>query len=674
MIEDMNNMNHLHPLSWVFDKKLYRIPDYQRGYSWGEGQLKDLWNDLLYLDDDRNHYTGLLSVEPMEYEEGPEGYQAYQVVDGQQRLTTCIILLNELLRKAEEMDCQSAMLGSMPVQDIRSEYIVRPRWAGDMNGDLLFDYMEDNDETSQFFRYHILGIGRFKESNNNLYTRNLEKAKRFFSGKINELCNNETEESKLKLEILFNKLTEHLTFNFFVIPGDNAVYEVFESMNFRGKPLSNLEILKNRLLYLTTLYNEKQMPKKRAGALRYEIIETWKRIYELLGKNPTKQLNENVFLNDHWIIRFEYVQRNGEDYFEFLKNEFSKQAVFRHKQRYIPDRPEYDPEYAEEDDYSQVKKEPVPHDEYLEPEEIEDYVTSMGEIAPIWYYTYFPDEYDGLDDVVKEWLKKLNEIDITYFRPLVTVAVLRRNSFTNEQLLRLLKAIERFIFIAFRMLGYRYNYQRTEYRKAAYYLYNDPSSIDEISEKLEKTADQHRNAELKSFINHVDSLFESEDGFYSWRSGIYYLLLEYELHLSKTNKHHVDKILRGNISIEHIYPQTPVDEYWDKQFGQFNAKEKKQLAGSLGNLLPLELGTNEHLKNWNFYRKKEEYKKGGHSEHEVAEYSDWGPIQIYERGMNMLGFMSDRWKLDLTEDMKKQLLHIEFIHDKSDIAESEDDH
>ena len=480
-------MNHLHSLSWVFDKKIYRIPDYQRGYSWGEGQLKDLWNDLLYLDDDRNHYTGLLSVEPMDYEKAPEGYQAYQVVDGQQRLTTCLILLNELLRKAEEMDCQSAVLGSMPVQDIRSKYIACPQWPGDVNGVLFLDYLVDN-ETSQYFRYRILGIGGFREPTENLYIRNLEKAKTFFSGKINELCNN-TEESKHELERLFNKLTGHLTFNFFVIPGDNAVYEVFESMNNRGKPLSHLEILKNRLLYLTTLYNEQQLQRKRADALRNGIIETWKRIYELLGKNPVKQLNENVFLNDHWIIKFEYVQRNGEDYFEFLKNEFSKQAVYKHKQRYVPEQFEDNPDYADADDYSEEKKEPIPHDEYLEPEEIENYVFDMVEIATNWYYTNFPDEYNGLDDEVKEWLKKLNDIDISYFRPLVTVAVLRRDSYTKEQLLRLLKAIERFIFIAFRMLGYRFNYQRTEYRKAAYYLYKDPSYIDAISEKLEKIAE-----------------------------------------------------------------------------------------------------------------------------------------------------------------------------------------
>jgi len=58
-------MNELQSLSQIFQNKLFRIPDYQRGYAWQDPQLRDFWEDLLNLQTDRNHYTGLLSMKAM---------------------------------------------------------------------------------------------------------------------------------------------------------------------------------------------------------------------------------------------------------------------------------------------------------------------------------------------------------------------------------------------------------------------------------------------------------------------------------------------------------------------------------------------------------------------------------------------------------------------------------
>ena len=54
-------MNELQSLSQIFQNKLFRIPDYQRGYAWLDQQLRDFWEDLINLQPDRYHYTGLLS-------------------------------------------------------------------------------------------------------------------------------------------------------------------------------------------------------------------------------------------------------------------------------------------------------------------------------------------------------------------------------------------------------------------------------------------------------------------------------------------------------------------------------------------------------------------------------------------------------------------------------------
>ena len=57
--------NKLQSLTEIFNEKFFRIPDFQRGYSWETNQLEDFWEDLINLKGDKIHYTGLLTVEPI---------------------------------------------------------------------------------------------------------------------------------------------------------------------------------------------------------------------------------------------------------------------------------------------------------------------------------------------------------------------------------------------------------------------------------------------------------------------------------------------------------------------------------------------------------------------------------------------------------------------------------
>ena len=55
-------------LAELFAKRVFRIPDYQRGYAWGERQLTELWQDIEDIEFDckgewRSHYTGTIYVE-----------------------------------------------------------------------------------------------------------------------------------------------------------------------------------------------------------------------------------------------------------------------------------------------------------------------------------------------------------------------------------------------------------------------------------------------------------------------------------------------------------------------------------------------------------------------------------------------------------------------------------
>src|SRR4051812_49698832 len=95
-------MDEPRSLDSLFKEKLFRIPDYQRGYAWQPAQFKDFWEDLVNLSEGRTHYTGVLMLKqiPKVHKSDNEywlvedhSYKLYHIVDGQQRLTTFVIFL-----------------------------------------------------------------------------------------------------------------------------------------------------------------------------------------------------------------------------------------------------------------------------------------------------------------------------------------------------------------------------------------------------------------------------------------------------------------------------------------------------------------------------------------------------------------------------------------------------
>lgn len=127
--------NDVKKLSEICNGKILRIPDYQRGYSWGEKQRKEFWKDLVSIKGEQKHYTGTISLEKIEqeaWETKPEynqikgaikkGDGLYYVVDGQQRLTTIFILLNELLNLAISKNLE---LDDSPSNELKSRWILK---------------------------------------------------------------------------------------------------------------------------------------------------------------------------------------------------------------------------------------------------------------------------------------------------------------------------------------------------------------------------------------------------------------------------------------------------------------------------------------------------------------------------------------------------------------------
>ncbi|HET6250558.1 MAG TPA: DUF262 domain-containing protein [Tepidisphaeraceae bacterium] len=97
----------LYTLNEVLQGRLFRVPPYQRGYSWTKKQRRDLFEDLRSLKKLKRdeHFMAtlvLLDKRKRETDGGTDHFQIYDVVDGQQRLTTLVILLKSIEKMLRE--------------------------------------------------------------------------------------------------------------------------------------------------------------------------------------------------------------------------------------------------------------------------------------------------------------------------------------------------------------------------------------------------------------------------------------------------------------------------------------------------------------------------------------------------------------------------------------------
>lgn len=688
--------NELQPLSLLFQNRLFRIPDYQRGYAWQQLQLTDFWDDLVNLQDGRYHYTGLLSLKNLKSSETTswgsdlwmvsKGFKPCHIVDGQQRLTTFVILLNEIveysrtLKENEGLSDSDIVLGYETLEDVVSKYICQHRPPNKQITTYLFGYEVDN-PSSDYLQYRIFNEPYSGTVNETYYTRNLKFAKNFFRENLTALYESEGMDG---INELYLKLTQRLMFNIHEIDDDYDVFVAFETMNNRGKKLTNLELLKNRLIYLTTLYSDDKFDKLDKENLRKQINETWKEVYYQLGRNEKTPLSDDEFLRAHWIAYFAYSRKKGDDYIHFLLNKFSAKNIFEKKTiMVVDDTPasvidaEYDIDSDGDEDSGEVEKIEVSK---LEPGEILDYVNSLKDMAKYWYDTFFPLQSENLTDDEKVWVDRLNRIGIGHFRPLI-MAVISRRDLKPEKRTELFTAVERFIFICFRLGYFNATFRSSEYYRAARSICHKEMDIDELINNINETTDANIEYALPNFITKIEKHFDNKGGFYYWNS-IKYFLYEYEYQLAKKNNldkiswEMFTKIEKDKVSIEHILPQTPSKFYWRNQFRQFSGEEIEWLSGALGNLLPLSQSINSALQNDSFEDKKTSknggrrgYQNGSHSEIEVAKETDWTAEHIYHRSKKLIEFMENRWKISFTTEQMNKLIYVTWVNDGRTIPE-----
>lgn len=266
----------------VLGSRLFRIPDYQRAYSWETPQINDLLSDITKLynkPEEKKHDHHFMATivclnTSQKVEIGSTEFPVMQVVDGQQRLTTLIILLKIISLNLKEHNDNISQQESTSLEKLL------------VKDDDRLILLQTNHDSSNIFRDYLKS-GKFPEPSviatmaEKRLTDCFDICKKFVAEW------NSTKEVIDLLKIIKNKLD----FIFYELTDEQSVYTVFEVLNSRGLPVDSLDKCKSMLMGIIYEKNEAEISKEKSG----EIHKIWSNIYREIGL---------ININDSEILRF----------------------------------------------------------------------------------------------------------------------------------------------------------------------------------------------------------------------------------------------------------------------------------------------------------------------------------------------------------------------------------
>lgn len=574
-------------LDGVIEKGVFEIPSYQRGYAWQKEQLKDFWNDLEHVSKlgDKFHYMHSLTLRELENELESS---AFEIIDGQQRLATSLILLGLLAKTTQNKDPKYSLINLEPI--------------------LSYKYYGLN-EAFRAIMEEEKDLERFQTSfYASFYAKNLIEAYEFFQEKISDT-------PMETLEKMFDALTKKMLFSVVEL-NDNRIdpFSSFETINNRGKDLSTLELLKNRLHFVS----HKICDEEDLENLQQEINNTYTLIYHDLRR----------FKDDHL-----------EDFLKhFVAYYYGEKSKF--KERLL--NTAFDAHKKYDDLYDEYKK-------------INDLLFYLSHSSKVWYFLHTLDDEELRIEITPKMrdlldkMRRLNALSENAFLPLLlsllTIQLAVRSGserhYTTKELEDLLEYLERFGFLIYGVAGK--NTTKNEWIELAFKaiqacrFWGDKITIENLPELEKNFFNRQGNSALELLEESIHSKKNTEK-WYKWGKALNYLLYEYELHHNPETTLNFD----GSIeSIEHILPQNPDQGYSAKEK---NWAKNPNIVHTLGNLLLIAKNANSSLSNKPFDEKRKQY-QGSYSEKEVAKNASFGLVEIQERSEKLLDFLIAHYRI-----------------------------
>lgn len=604
-------MDHLHTIQQIFADRFLRIPNYQRGYSWGEKQLKDLIEDLEVLDPASEHYAGtlVLHLAPETIvDEGGATQRVYNVVDGQQRLTTIVVLLDSVCREMRR-------LGRTAVADaIKKSYLITRDFEDQPQAKLTL-----NADTHAFFQRNILGDQPGGEGARIESERRLHTARTFFQSYLEQQRLEQGDELYREwLILLHRKVTNSLKLTLYEVKQEADVGVIFEVMNNRGKQLSEMEKVKNYLLYVSS-----KIPMAAAKQLATDINRAWHNILErLMDADASSSAHEDQMLRAHWLMAYSYEAKKWQG------NDSVKEAFSLKKYR---------------DKHPQLLR------------LIREYVARLDDFSVAYCDLMKPGRSSAFSRVTDLDARQRLQLAATKLGRLETLvsflplfgAVRVRHPDDPAACLRFLDLCERYAFRVFRSAQRRANAGQTTLFKVGHELFHGRASLDASLTQIRGLLLYY--APTSEFMK---TLEEPADWY--GRYSLTYFLYEYEAHLASergeapklewTSFYRSDK----KKTIEHILPQTPDRDYWRERW---RPEQVALYTHDIGNL-------SLTFDNSSYGNKSFPDKKGSPGaglsyansslfmEKKLAANADWTETELLARRKEIVGWAAKRWHVD----------------------------
>ena len=286
----------------------YEIPKFQRDYSWEAEHWDDLWQDIraLLADEDNEHYMGYLVLQTSNNKE-------FQIIDGQQRLTTMSLLILSTLKCLKEL----VDSGIEAENNLKRKDSLLNSYIGYVDPVTLIsnNKLKLNRNSDDYYKQHLVLLKELPLRNTNSSEKHMRECFNWYYDRIKKEFN--TGES---LAAFIDNIVDKLFFTVIEVTDQLNAFKVFETLNARGVQLSSADLLKNYLFFvvdetkphISEIEELENIWSKIVGKLGEQKFEDYLRYYwNSINKSVGKK---NLFKNVKGNIK------SKEQVFELIRN------------------------------------------------------------------------------------------------------------------------------------------------------------------------------------------------------------------------------------------------------------------------------------------------------------------------------------------------------------------
>jgi hypothetical protein len=286
-----------------FIGKILNIPEYQRSYAWEKQNVRDLIEDINEsLETNSSHYIGTVVLAKTTTQDN------YNIVDGQQRLTTILMMMNVLILRLTDKEDVDYYKRLYIFDKNYDKYKLTPL---DRDANYFFALLQENEKDEP------------KSRSQRYLTEVYEEIK----NAVEDIIINKKQ---------FLRAIENLQILEFIEDDEGDAIRIFQTVNDRGKELTRMDKIKSLLFYFSNKYLDKKYD--------HIVNETFGEIFELYDniKLTGEKLGINIIasklFNEDDILRYHHITFSNESYdptvSQVMDNVKSKLMTFRKNKQF----------------------------------------------------------------------------------------------------------------------------------------------------------------------------------------------------------------------------------------------------------------------------------------------------------------------------------------------------